>query len=261
MQISEIVKDIDLLLTMLEGVFKGKEPGIIRAQIERLRSKLKKISSNNTPLELDCDLTFNYSNKEVLKIPPTILEKIENVVVILRVKINEKALEPIDISDCILQDKKRKYGVQIIASSKIKDENSRYKISWHLDKHIRNEDDSDGEGKGLVHPEYHFNMGGFGLTKDSETNYGNVLVLDAPRLMHPPLDIVLTIDFVLRNFYGTRLMNLLKSKQYLNIVNRAKRRLWRPYFLALADSFEPTYFTDKGLTIQSDYAAKLFGDI
>jgi hypothetical protein len=130
-------------------------------------------------------------------------------------------------------------------------------MSWHLDKHIRTKYHEEGRGKGFIHPEYHFNMGGFALTKEESFNYGNVLLIDTPRILHPPLDIVLSIDFVLKNFYGVRVLNLVESRAYKRIIDGAKRRLWRPYFITLAHHWETTTFNY--LTIEPDFANKIFG--
>src|SRR5690606_4349475 len=116
-----------------------------------------------------------------------------------------------------------------------------------------------GNGKGFIHPEYHFNMGGFVLTKSVDFNFGNVLLLNTPRISHPPLDIILSIDFVLKNFYGIRVKNLTESNQYKSIVTKSKQRLWRPYFICIAHSWEFKRFDD--LDIEDNFAKKIFGEV
>jgi hypothetical protein len=88
---------------------------------------------------------------------------------------------------------------------------------------------------------YHLQYGGDKLTNDEDFCTGNVLFSDAPRVMHPPMDIVLAIDFVLANYYSFHLCDdyhrLLMDEGYQKIVNNAKKRFWKPYFLGLAANF------------------------
>ncbi|WP_412561411.1 hypothetical protein [Winogradskyella sp. MIT101101] len=108
--------------------------------------------------------------------------------------------------------------------------------SWHLDRHP---DDSPTEA---VHPVYHFQYGGRKLTIPND-NYGNHLVLDMPRIMHPPLDLILGVDFVLSNFLGSTRISLCAERPYVNSVAELQYLIWRPYVCSLA-RYWPTYGTD-----------------
>ncbi len=257
---STFVKDAVELITMLEKEFNpkkwNKKPGIDK--LEALRTVLENYSQKKT---IKTNLIFNSININSIKIPDSTLKEINNISLELRIKICEEDSGTETIKDCIIQsiDSRIEYSVQLIAKANIPLTKVKYKMAWHLDKHIRSNTLSDGVGKGFIHPEYHFSVGGHEVTKDQDVNFGTLLLLDTPRFMHPPLGIILSIDFVLRYFYGSRHLNFLSSKKYNKITQRAKIRLWRPYFLALAHHFDDsTRFSD--LDIEKNYASKLLGE-
>lgn len=108
--------------------------------------------------------------------------------------------------------------------------------SWHLDRHP---DDSPTEA---AHPVYHFQYGGRKLIIPNN-NYGNHLVLDMPRIMHPPLDLILGVDFVLSNFLGKTRSSVCLKRMYVNSVSEIQNLIWRPYVLSIARHW-PTYGED-----------------
>jgi len=104
--------------------------------------------------------------------------------------------------------------------------------SWHLDKHDAEKVVS------TSHPLYHYEFGGNELTKREEFDYGDFFLVDSPRIMHPPLDIILAIDFVLKNFYAFKEHSKLTSKPlYQRHIDEARKRIWRPYIISLASHF------------------------
>lgn len=103
---------------------------------------------------------------------------------------------------------------------------------WHLDKH-----DSTREVQ-TIHPIYHFEYGGSITTEEDGFDFGHFIILDTPRLMHPPLDLVLAIDFVVKNFYEyDEYRALTESDTYKRYIKNAQIRLWKPYALAFASNF------------------------
>lgn len=122
--------------------------------------------------------------------------------------------------------------------------------AWHVDRHIRGEEDADdadddvedesGIPRGtprFVHPDYHFQYGGEGVWGLTDEQYGRHLLLEAPRLAHPPLDAVLAIDFVLSNYYGRRWHDLRHDPAYRRMIRSAHDRIWRPYSIATASNW------------------------
>lgn len=101
--------------------------------------------------------------------------------------------------------------------------------SWHFDRHIYA--DGDGEPE-EAHPLYHFQYGGKNL-QPLQGDHGRILVLTSPRIGHPPMDIVLALDFVLSNF-SAKDWKLLRSKsEYVRKVKQAQHRFLFPYMNAL----------------------------
>lgn len=108
--------------------------------------------------------------------------------------------------------------------------------SYHLDRHLREKDDRDPEE---VHPDYHFQFGGHKLEKNGR-NFGCSLMLDSPRIVHYPLDIILGVDFVLANFFGKDWREIRRKGDYVSLVRKYQNAFWRPYAHAKA-SMWPSY--------------------
>lgn len=108
----------------------------------------------------------------------------------------------------------------------------RLQSSWHLDKHDPAKETS------TTHPLYHYEFGGSEMTKSADFNYGDFVLLDSPRLMHPPLDLVLAFDFILKNFYNFNDHKVLtEAPQYKRYIRNAQYRLWRPFAISFASHF------------------------
>lgn len=104
--------------------------------------------------------------------------------------------------------------------------------SWHLDKHISEE--GDGINK-YYHPEYHIAFGGDKM-RDSDYDYGAALILNSPRIAHPPLEAILGIDWILRNFFPIeQIKELVSDLSYQNLLHRTQKRIWHPYYSSIAN--------------------------
>jgi hypothetical protein len=113
--------------------------------------------------------------------------------------------------------------------------------AWHLDRHLdsddarpaigREEEASDQVGS-EVHPLYHFHFGGRLLTgpvDEDELDLGDLLLLEPPRIMHPPMDAILAVDFLLANFYPADRYILMSENEYATVVQKSQDRFWKPY--------------------------------
>jgi hypothetical protein len=107
--------------------------------------------------------------------------------------------------------------------------------SYHLDRHLSIPGDNDPEE---VHPAYHFQFGGRKLDKKFR-DFGNALILDSPRIVHYPMDIVLSIDFVLSNFFPLLWRKMLKDGEYVNLVRDYQQYFWKPYAHSKAYNWLP----------------------
>jgi len=111
------------------------------------------------------------------------------------------------------------------------------KSAWHLDYH-----DVKGN-EHFSHPQFHFQFGGKKLREsirdyNSHFNTGELLLMESPRIMHPPMDPILAVDFVFGNFLGDKCWKALRQKKsFINIHKSSKELFWRPYFEGLSDYF------------------------
>ena len=116
--------------------------------------------------------------------------------------------------------------------------------SWHLDKGV-------AEGAKYNHPVYHMNFGGDLMSdkiiEEENPNYfGKLLLLPSPRIMHPPMDIILACDFIIKNFYETdNHRELTTQPGYLELIRKAKNRYVKPYAYALVSNWESAFEVEK----------------
>lgn len=97
---------------------------------------------------------------------------------------------------------------------------------WHLDKNIKSAPPK------YTHPLYHLQFGGNTMGED----VGKVLLLGSPRIPHPPMDLFLGFHFIINNFYSSKdytwVKDILNDGEYQEIIVRAQKRMWEPYFSA-----------------------------
>ena len=68
---------------------------------------------------------------------------------------------------------------------------------------------------------------------DNVKNYGEVLMMNAPRLIYPPMEAMLAVDFVLSNFNSNAWAKAKLCGQYRKIINPCYHRIWKPFFEAM----------------------------
>lgn len=105
-------------------------------------------------------------------------------------------------------------------------------VAWHFDRHIGNV-----SAAAAAHPIYHWQCGG-NQARQFARELGTddllpVLLLDSPRIAHPPLDAVLAVDFVLSNFVPSEWRPMHQLPQYRSVLMRSQRHFWRPYAAGL----------------------------
>ncbi|WP_225775348.1 hypothetical protein [Pseudomonas sp. Marseille-Q5115] len=109
----------------------------------------------------------------------------------------------------------------------VTNEDKSYLSSWHFDKHLVSDDGGDGDPED-AHPLYHFQYGGKNLGPLGG-NHGGILIMPSPRIGHPPMDVVLAIDFVLSNFAGIHWKGLREQPDYRTRLVEAQGKYLRPY--------------------------------
>lgn len=109
-----------------------------------------------------------------------------------------------------------------------------YVNCWHLDKDIP---PMAGDLHNHIHPSYHFQSGGHHV---EGLDTGRLLLLGAPRIPHPPMDIFLAIHFVICNFFSRKdfpfIEILFGDTDYQDILERAKKRMFVPYFQGFSNT-------------------------
>jgi hypothetical protein len=68
---------------------------------------------------------------------------------------------------------------------------------------------------------------------DASFDYGTGLILESPRIAHPPMDAILGIDFVLTNYFCSSRLDFREEGDYSNLLRAAQKRIWLPYARAL----------------------------
>ena len=104
--------------------------------------------------------------------------------------------------------------------------------SWHFDRHIDDGNQQSNIGS-EAHPRYHFQHGGHAM-KPFSNSLGSTLLLPAPRLAFPPMDAILSLDFVLSNFSGECWQNLRDNPTYVRLLQSSQKKHWKPYINRIA---------------------------
>lgn len=110
------------------------------------------------------------------------------------------------------------------------DTSGTYSFGFHIDKH---EEERLTEE---IHPIYHLQYSP--KTDDELSKLGNVLYMDAPRMMHAPVDIILGIDLILSNFAPNIWNKMRDEAEYHSIFKLYQESFWRPYIHTLASNWD-----------------------
>lgn len=113
-------------------------------------------------------------------------------------------------------------------------ENDPYTSSWHLDRHVETGIPTS------YHPFYHLTFGGKhmeNLDVEGESKFGDSLIVRAPRISHPPMELILGVDYVLQHYFINNELDLLSDSNYIQIIKKLKNRFWMPYYLSQIKPF------------------------
>lgn len=188
----------------------------------------------------------NYWKEEVLKLNLGTLNNLSNV------RPKEANLNSIDLEFNFIgfgkcEDDSQKIDpfihAELTINIKGKDmEDNNLISSWHFDRHISESGDNEPLSP---HPQYHFQHGGRSiqnLDDNDKYDFGSSLYLESPRLFHPPLNLILSLNFLIAQFYSQKWKRLKVDKDYRRIVNEEQKRYWRPYFSKLSSYLEDPKF-------------------
>ncbi len=122
-------------------------------------------------------------------------------------------------------------NIEITAKDREKTKSS--KCAWHLDRNIERDEPNE------IHPQYHFQHGGHRVG-DLGDSIGLALLLEPPRVAHPPMEALLSIDFILANFAGSVWKEIRDDGTYAKRIAQAQELYWRPYFKSLNSWWDGT---------------------
>jgi hypothetical protein len=138
------------------------------------------------------------------------------------------------------KDPFKKYSFNIVIKGKNKNNaNSKLVYAIHFDKHNL-EEQEEGKAPKQAHPAYHFQFGGNNLEDEEKLDSGRALFLDAPRIMHHPMELILSIDFILSNFFPTIWNRIKPLPMYKKILKKYQKDFILPYFKSVVEHFEGT---------------------
>lgn len=217
--ISKMIRDLSFLKLALEKKFKRK---IDAKSFDIIISDLKQKGTLNYKSQL---LSIEFEKENIPKYFSK--ERIENLKVFFSVKVEG------DI-DSLVGEKDPFISLEfnIFARGKTKS-NRLVMYSLHFDRHI-----DEGNESEEVHPMYHFQFGGRKI-EDEDIDRGDVLFLDAPRIMYHPMEFILGIDFLLSNFLPNEWKEISRKNQnYKNIIKDYQEYFVLPYYKSIVNHFD-----------------------
>lgn len=166
----------------------------------------------------------------------------------LRVKIPQNSLPTscgewlnitidLDIAGACLPDGNAEID-KLILNLKIETATKGNVCSWHFDRHISGDSPTENV-LSEAHPRYHFQHGGHAM-KPFANNLGGMLLLPTPRLAFPPMNAILSLDFVLSNFSGQCWQQLRDEPTYIRLLRDSQQAYWRPYIEKIASWWSET---------------------
>ena len=125
-----------------------------------------------------------------------------------------------------------------------RDDGTFYTNSWHIDKHIRG---NTQEISYFPHPDYHIQYGGHHIAKNEALNFGDILLIDAPRIPIYPMDIVLCVEYLLSNYYGNLWYILMEDDKFRSVLSFSIDRFLRPYIESINTKLQSPRLSQVGL--------------
>lgn len=192
---------------------------IEEGSIQKLFDKINKSNLDNSEsyeipsLEV---ITFHV-NSSKMQPNPGLLDNKVKLILSIKYKLDTSQNDIINIIP--------KYQLELEMHGKRQDDKkSTVNFAWHLDR----ENNVDGH---FIHPLFHFHAGG---RKIKGLATGNLLMLGSPRIPHPPMDIILAVNFVILNFFNSEIFKtqreILSCPEYLKLVKDSEKTILTPYF-------------------------------
>jgi len=104
-------------------------------------------------------------------------------------------------------------------------------FSWHIDR--RKGELIEGNAS---EPLYHVQHAG-SVMQGFGSSWGSAVFLEAPRLVHPPLNAFIACDMILSNFLPKTRQKLALDGNYKKWLKQAQRDMWKPYIEAISSAW------------------------
>lgn len=208
----------------------NKQLSTFGLDLEKIRMIKKTLEMNEKYFSYSFT-TLNFYVPKALLPSNSIPKEFQYIEIILSIKdeVVIKKIKKNNIEDPLI--KLNKFNIILYTDEK------KYTSSWHLDRHEMGEDE---QSPSNLHPIYHLTFGGYHmeeLQKDDSVEFGRSLILRTPRIMHPPMELILGIDFIFNNFIPKSELDLLSDPTYISVINELKKYFWLPYSLAIAKNY------------------------
>lgn len=107
-----------------------------------------------------------------------------------------------------------------------------YHFGFHIDRHDMTTTPTE------PHPIYHIQ---YNLNPNNSKgfDYGSIMYIDTPRLLHFPLDFILGVGFLTSNFFPTAFSLLSEERAFIKLNTQYQERIMKPYFHTLANHWKP----------------------
>ncbi|MDN5048583.1 hypothetical protein [Aliarcobacter butzleri] len=208
-----------------------KEVGIDTSQFYTISGQLKQL-----PLKYKL-LPFKIEIKDDEKFPKRLSHKnsARNLELFFDLEIECNTTNFIGNKDPFSQ-----YSFNVVIKGRNKNNaNSKLIYAIHFDKH-NFEEQQEGNTPHQTHPAYHFQFGGNKLEDEEKLDSGRALFLDAPRIMHHPMELILGMDFILSNFFPNIWNKIKPLPAYKKILKKYQKDFILPYFKSVVEHFEGT---------------------
>lgn len=204
--------------------------------------------------------SYNFSDFSIRITPPKLPRNcynpngIEEIEVTLHSEITYAKISKKKITDPI-------HSLLFIVS--INSKNPKAFQSWHLDRDALDKE-TIASSNDYLHPRYHITFGGTAIKeqKAEGVDFGQTLYFGTPRFMHPPLDPILGIDFLLNHYVRREHAEIfIGNKEYSQIVKKMKDFLWKPYAFAFSQNYCRSITIDnEDISIDPSFTSSVIGD-
>lgn len=221
--------DLRVVATTLDSVF-GSERGVPNIDTGPLRTAATNLESgiiNEVAMKSDCwgyeIVNFKIPVETLRHVRPKGIKKIELTL--------DMRLEADYANWGTLKDPLISLNFNVVLRA-LSDKNSY--LCFHIDKHDMSKFSTE------PHPIYHIQYSPRPKhLKDDEFEFGNVLYLDTPRLMHQPLDLILGIGFLISNFSPSKWEKLLENRFFKKAFCDSQTSILKPYHHSFANHWSP----------------------